>query len=138
MKHIKEIMAGEKPRDDKISKTEDIIYAECEKRNENVRRQFKIGKYTADFFFQDRNLVLEIDGKHWHKGKYEWERDRSRDRFMLARGYCIVRVDAEMAYKNPSGIIQAITHLTKPTMYFIESDNALRAIYNLKLADFAI
>lgn len=44
----------------------------------------------VDLLVGDR-LVIELDGAAWHGGVADFERDRARDRALLARGYAVMR-----------------------------------------------
>lgn len=57
-------------------------------RNIRVRTQVAIaGIGRVDLLIGDR-LVLELDGREWHT---DFERDRARDRALVARGYLVIR-----------------------------------------------
>lgn len=57
-------------------------------RNLRVRTQVPIaGVGRVDLLIGDR-LVLEVDGREWHS---DFERDRARDRELVARGYLVIR-----------------------------------------------
>lgn len=55
-------------------------------------RQHPIGRYIADFYVPDKNLVIECDGEYWHSIDGRPDRDARRDRWMLARGYKVLRL----------------------------------------------
>lgn len=50
--------------------------------------QYPIGKYFADIYIPDSNLVVECDGAEFHQDK---ERDNARDEFMKSKGYSVIR-----------------------------------------------
>lgn len=54
--------------------------------------QHPIGRYNADFFIQQLNLVLECDGTYWHSSEKDQAHDRKRDAWMMTRGYKIARL----------------------------------------------
>lgn len=55
----------------------------------SVRSQVKIGTVgRVDLVIGDR-LVLELDGRAWHA---DFDRDRARDRALIALGYVVLRV----------------------------------------------
>jgi very-short-patch-repair endonuclease len=49
------------------------------------------GVGRVDLLIGER-LVLELDGAEWHTGIDAIERDRRRDRELVARGYLVMRV----------------------------------------------
>jgi very-short-patch-repair endonuclease len=50
----------------------------------------KIGKYFPDFVIG--NLIIEIDGKQWHKDK---EKDTQRDLILNSHGYTVIRISTD-------------------------------------------
>ncbi len=58
-----------------------------------VVTQHPIGPFRADVMVQagDRKLVVECDGKDYHTWPLQVERDKRRDRYFVARGYCVMR-----------------------------------------------
>jgi len=57
-------------------------------RNLRVRTQVVIdGIGRVNLLIGDR-LILEVDGREWHS---DFERDRARDRALVARGYLVIR-----------------------------------------------
>lgn len=56
-----------------------------------VRSQVVVpGIGRVDLMVGDR-LVIELDGAAWHGGAADFERDRLRDRALMARGYLVMR-----------------------------------------------
>jgi len=54
--------------------------------------QYPIGRYVADFFLPSKNLILECDGDYWHSLPGVKEKDSSRDAYLAARGYRVIRL----------------------------------------------
>ncbi|MBN9216396.1 MAG: DUF559 domain-containing protein [Mesorhizobium sp.] len=50
-------------------------------------RQLPIGSYFADFSCRECQLVVEIDGSQHADNEY----DRARDRFMVSKGWSVLR-----------------------------------------------
>ena len=46
-------------------------------------------KYVADFYIKKYNMIVEVDGKYWHKFPYGLEIDRIRE--MKTKNYKVVR-----------------------------------------------
>lgn len=55
------------------------------------RREEKIGYYWADFFFPEKNIVLEVDGAS-HFTKKAQKHDARRTRFIEKLGYKVYRI----------------------------------------------
>jgi len=53
-------------------------------------QQKRIGKYFADFYLPDENLVIEIDGSYWHQNRIE---DKIKDIFLLSNGFKVIRLN---------------------------------------------
>lgn len=104
---------------------EDRINRELLLNKEEAIRQYEIGPYKADFFFKDKNLVLEIDGKDFHSSEEQESHDRRRDRYMTDLGYCVVRVSGKVAWRNPSGVLSAIRYIkgVKSTLFIREEED---------------
>lgn len=122
-------------KEQEYSFAENCMALELQIRGQKAERQYKIGPYFADFYFPEQSLVLEVDGKHWHKELEDWKRDRKRDKYMNDKGYSVVRLAASIAMYNPGGALNAIRHIELPRTYFIESEKALKAIFKLKMEE---
>ena len=72
-----------------------------------VRRQHPIGPYIADFFVRDGSLIIEIDGSAHEFGDRP-ERDIARDRYLVERGYRVVRMSANDVMRNLDGVLKYI------------------------------
>lgn len=62
-------------------------------------QEHKIGRYYADFFIPEQNLVIEVDGTYWHSLPSVIKRDEAKDEYYKAMGYKVVRV-AESKVKD--------------------------------------
>ncbi|PWC69130.1 hypothetical protein TSH7_01415 [Azospirillum sp. TSH7] len=70
--------------------------------------QAPIGKFRADFLFtciaqgHVRRLAVECDGHDFHeRTKQQAQRDRARDRFMVAEGITVIRFTGSELYRDP-------------------------------------
>ena len=54
--------------------------------------EHRIGRYLADIFIPEKNLVIECDGSYWHGIKGRAAGDARRDGYMVARGYTVLRL----------------------------------------------
>ena len=57
------------------------------------RRQYPFGPYVFDFYCAKIKLVIEIDGWNPNMGDRP-ERDEVRDRFLIERGFEVLRIPA--------------------------------------------
>ena len=68
------------------------------------RRQVPIGPYVADFASFEPRLVIECDG-----GQHGTERDASRDAYLKAQGFDVVRLWNHEVLQQPEGAWAAIS-----------------------------
>jgi very-short-patch-repair endonuclease len=61
--------------------------------------QAVIGKYRADFLYNNR-YVIEIDGKCFHEGQLQMQKDYERERYLLSNGYKVIRFTGAEVRKN--------------------------------------
>jgi very-short-patch-repair endonuclease len=52
----------------------------------------RVGRWTVDFLWPDRRLVVEADGYLYHRGKVAFEDDRERDLGLRGLGYEVLRL----------------------------------------------
>ena len=68
-------------------------------------RQKPIGRYIADFYSPEIDMVIEIDG--WsHDNKYEY--DKKRDEYMESLGIFILRISDKDVKQDLSNILMWI------------------------------
>lgn len=70
-------------------------------------RQEPVGPYFADFCCRKAKLVVEVDGAT-HSTDAELARDTSREAFLLARGYRVMRFRNAEVYEEMDGVIETI------------------------------
>jgi very-short-patch-repair endonuclease len=67
-------------------------------------RQHPIGPFIADFVCRERRLIIEVDG-----GQHALnERDRSREQWLVERGYSVLRFWNNEVLENIEGVLEAI------------------------------
>jgi very-short-patch-repair endonuclease len=73
-------------------------------------QQVTLGQYRVDFLLgasdvrRTRHIAIECDGHDFHeRTAAQAERDRSRDRWMQAHGYIVLRFTGREIYRNPAG-----------------------------------
>ena len=47
--------------------------------------------YPADFYLPDQNIIIEVDGKHWHNYPSGTEIDRIRTKELLEKNFKVIR-----------------------------------------------
>jgi len=58
------------------------------------QRPTRIG-FIDDFYIPDKNLILEVDGIHWHSSKKAQKKKRFRDYMNLRTGVKTLRIKEE-------------------------------------------
>jgi len=74
----------------------------------HFRKQVPIGPYCADIACHHARLVIEIDGDS-HYSDPGGRHDASRDNYLRARGYRILRLSNAEVMNNPEGVVSVIS-----------------------------
>lgn len=102
-----------------FSFVEERFYDFCLKNNIETERQKPVGRYFADFYFKENNIVLEIDGVEFHSTKEQLEHDEKRNVIFNDLGYKVLRVNGHMANNYPENIILVLRSIDKIGTFFI-------------------
>lgn len=71
---------------------EEMVYGELERRGVTfVKQQVIDGLWVADALIPGARVVIECDGEYWHSRPGMQERDRKKDRYLVSRGYKVLR-----------------------------------------------
>jgi very-short-patch-repair endonuclease len=70
-----------------------------------------VGRFTADFLWQERSLIVETEGYRYHRGRQAFEDDRERDIELRMRGYEIVRLSYRQVLDDPARIASMLRTL---------------------------
>lgn len=68
--------------------------------HEYLKPQEKIGRYRADFLFENAKIIVELDGHAYHSSKEQRTYDAQRDRFIAEQGYQVIRFTGTEVYKD--------------------------------------
>jgi very-short-patch-repair endonuclease len=63
----------------------------------------------ADFVWEDRRLIAEVDGYDAHRGRVAFREDRARDRENARRGYETLRFTWEDVQLTPEAVAEDLT-----------------------------
>ncbi len=74
------------------------------------RRQHPIGRYIADFYSRDAQLVVEVDGALAHSSEEALAHDQARDAYLRGLGLEVLRVPAREVLSNLEGVYETIRH----------------------------
>jgi very-short-patch-repair endonuclease len=69
----------------------------------------KLGRYTVDFLWPDRRLVVELDGYRFHGHRLAFERDRVRDAELQLLGYAVLRFTWRQLRDEPALVARFLT-----------------------------
>jgi len=70
--------------------------------------------YNVDFLWPEQRLVVEFDGFAAHGHPQAFERDRRRDRQLIAAGYRVIHVTWRQLKDEPLGVIADIAQALAP------------------------
>lgn len=65
----------------------------------SLKSQKAIGIYKVDFLYG--TLIIEIDGHEYHKTKEQREYDYKRERYLMKKGYTVMRFMGTEVYLEP-------------------------------------
>src|SRR5688500_8940693 len=71
------------------------------------RRQHQFGKYIADFYCHEAQLVVECDGSI-HGTNENWQHDRTRDIYMVGQGLRVLRFKNEEVLNDIEAVLKEI------------------------------
>jgi very-short-patch-repair endonuclease len=75
------------------------------------RVQELIGPYVVDFLWPEARLVVEVDGFATHGLRSSFEADRTRDAWLMVRGYRVVRFTWRQLHGQPAHVVQTLRTL---------------------------
>jgi very-short-patch-repair endonuclease len=71
------------------------------------RRQHQFGKYVADFYCRDAQLVIECDGAP-HDRNEQWQHDQARDTYMELQGLKVLRFSNRTVLTDIESVLDQI------------------------------
>ena len=72
----------------------------------------RVGRFRVDFLWREQRLIVETDGRRFHRGKLTSSADRARDRELTALGWLVLRFTYRDVTESPALVAKAIrTHL---------------------------
>ena len=78
-------------------------------------RQKVLGKYIADFYSAEANLVIELDGSQHHEGSNA-EKDIERTAFLEGYGLTVVRIPNNEVNRNFRGVCEYIDAVVRQSL----------------------
>lgn len=87
---------------------ERLVRLELRRLKEPFKQETKIGRFYADFYLPNRNLIIECDGEYWHRSEKAQQKDLRKDELLLKMGYKILRLQEEMIKKDVNLALQIL------------------------------
>lgn len=78
--------------------------------------QHVIGIYKVDFLY-DNEYVIEIDGHDYHKTKEQRHYDYNRERYLIKRGYKVVRFMGTEVFLQPENCVQELLDIQQEDIW---------------------
>lgn len=85
----------------KPTKPERILYQTLKDMGIRYESQYWVGRYRADAYLPDYNVLIEVDGEYWHNKPTQQKRDRRKDQFYKSRGFKVARVQSKPFMRSP-------------------------------------
>jgi very-short-patch-repair endonuclease len=91
---------------------EEMIYRELQRRGVTfVKQQVIDGLWVADALIPGARVVIECDGEYWHSRPEMQERDQKKDRYLISRGYKVVRFPEAAIRGDVRSCVQRVVDL---------------------------
>lgn len=74
------------------------------------KRQYKVGRYKADFAFVDAMLIVECDGSYWHSRPEIQASDVRKDAWLAMHGWRVLRLDEPEIKACPGACTEQVLH----------------------------
>jgi very-short-patch-repair endonuclease len=68
----------------------------------------RVGRMEVDFLWPGAELVVEVDGYRYHRGRSAFERDRVRDLGLRDRGYAVIRLTHRQLLEEPGLVVKIL------------------------------
>jgi len=65
--------------------------------------EYRVGRYSVDFYLLDYRVAVECDGAYWHRGKEE--KDARRDAYLEDRGLTVVHLYGPEIREDIEGLL---------------------------------
>jgi very-short-patch-repair endonuclease len=79
----------------------------------NQRVEVDTRRLEVDLLWPGQRVVVEGDGRAFHDTQFAFERDRRRDRELVAAGYRVLRVTWKQLEREPDRVLGAIAQLIR-------------------------
>jgi very-short-patch-repair endonuclease len=76
----------------------------------------RVGDHVVDFLWRRSGLIVETDGYRYHRGRANFEHDRTRDAQLAALGYEVLRFTWRQVVDDPNEVMTAVGARLTPTL----------------------
>ena len=66
-----------------------------------------------DFAYSARRVAIELDGRRWHSGRADLERDRAKSNVLVALGWRLLRFGWADVHDRGAGVVAAVAELLR-------------------------
>ena len=73
--------------------------------------QYEVGKYRLDFAAPQLCVGVEIDGHEWHKTAEQRTNDARKDRWLLQRGWLVMRFTGHEIRRDAARCVREVTEI---------------------------
>jgi type I restriction enzyme R subunit len=96
---------------------EDVMWALLRNRQLaglKFRRQHQVGSYVVDFFCDELNLIVELDGSA-HGIEAQQKKDKKREAYLRSLGFMVLRFENSIFTNNPESALKQIAKFKSPS-----------------------
>lgn len=90
------------------SELERLFMRLCRHRLSMPEVNVPVGRFTVDFLWRERALIVETDGYRFHRGRQAFEDDRARDVELRMQGFEVIRFSYRQVTQDPNGVAAAL------------------------------
>jgi hypothetical protein len=70
-----------------------------------------VEQFEVDALWSQQRLIVELDGREWHRTTAAFERDRARDAALMVAGYRVLRVTYRRLIDAPGEVMETVASL---------------------------
>ena len=70
--------------------------------------------FEVDCLWRAERLIVELDGRTFHYTAAAFERDRERDRLLLAAGWRVIRITWRQLIREPARLVRDLRAVLGP------------------------
>jgi hypothetical protein len=71
--------------------------------------------FLIDFLWEQKQVIVETDGRETHETPTAFQDDRRRDQFLAAAGYRVLRITWDQMRSEPRGVLERVSRALDPS-----------------------